>query len=120
MRTEKYNPEDYGDDIKYAFKAIGISDRLKDIDVIIAEVCGENDGVHWYWILEMKDKSYMWVSGWCDYSGWGCQDGGDYEGEFKTPEEAIEAVVINYDNRKIKETLLKQISGEIPFSVYQE
>lgn len=120
MRTEKYNKEDGGDDISYAFEYNGLEDKLKEINVIVAEVCGENDGVDWYWILQMKDGTFANASGGCDYTGWDCQSSADFLGGFKTPEEAIEAVIINSDNRKIKETLLKQLTGEVPFAVYTE
>src|SRR5689334_55238 len=26
-------------------------------------------------LCEMQDGSYRYISGWCDYTGWGCQDG---------------------------------------------
>ena len=119
MRTEKYNKDNYGDDIKSAFECNGLSETLDNIDVIVAEVCGENDGVDWYWILQMKDGTFGNASGGCDYTGWDCRSSAGFEGGFKTPEEAVEKLVAN-DGRKIKETLLKQLSGEIPFAVYQE
>ncbi len=27
------------------------------------------------WLLEMNDGRFVYLSGWCDYTGWGCQDG---------------------------------------------
>lgn len=26
-------------------------------------------------LLRMKDGGYVYITGWCDYTGWGCQDG---------------------------------------------
>lgn len=26
-------------------------------------------------LLRLKDGSYAYLTGWCDYTGWGCQDG---------------------------------------------
>lgn len=125
MRTEKYNKQDdnyYGDDIAYAFECNSLGDRLKDIDVIVAEVCGANDENSWYWILQMKDGTFSWAEGSCDYTGWDCQSSAQINDGFKTVEDAIEAVcVIQYDNRKnIKSCLLKQIKDELPFAIYQE
>lgn len=51
MRTEKFEPNTpaYGnDDIVNAFDNNSLDHRLQDIDVIVAEVCGENDGNWWY------------------------------------------------------------------------
>lgn len=47
---------------------------------------GENHGHHRWaedsasdwsggFLCEMKDGSYVYITGWCDYTGWGCQDG---------------------------------------------
>lgn len=44
MRTEKYNKEEGGDDIGYAFDCNGLAQNLDEIASIVAEVCGENDG----------------------------------------------------------------------------
>lgn len=30
-------------------------------------------------LLKLKDGRYAYVSGWCDYTGWGCQDGATVE-----------------------------------------
>lgn len=124
MRTEKFNPKKPGydnDDIVYAFESNFLGETLNLIDVIVAEVCGENDGFSWYWILQMRDGTFANAQGGCDYTGWDCQSSADFKGEFKTPEEAIENLILeSWEKRKIKETLLKQITGEIPFALYQE
>lgn len=53
---------------------------------------GKGDGMgtdagHWKWsedgatdwrggfLFRLKDGSYVYLTGWCDYTGWGCQDG---------------------------------------------
>lgn len=28
-------------------------------------------------VLALESKEFAYVTGWCDYSGWGCQDGAD-------------------------------------------
>jgi hypothetical protein len=43
---------------------------------------GENgDGNEWSggFIMRMKDGRRVYISGWCDYTGWGCQDGTNVE-----------------------------------------
>jgi len=124
MRKEKFNNKlkSYNnDDIAYAFGENSLGGRLDDIDVIVAEVVGENDELSWYWILQMKDGSFSWAEGSCDYTGWDCQSGAQITDGFETPEEAIKDLEISNDPRKsIREVLLKQIKEEIPFALYQE
>lgn len=122
MRTEKFNRKDNaydGDDIHYAFECNSLSERLDDIDVIVAEVCGENDGYDWYWILQMKDGSFSWAKGGCDYTGWDCQSYAEIKDGFATAFEAIDDLDTGHDGRKeIKECLKKQITEEQPFACY--
>lgn len=35
------------------------------------------DGNEWEggFVLSMRDGRRLYISGWCDYTGWGCQDG---------------------------------------------
>lgn len=125
MREEKFNSAKPGyesDDIKYAFEYNNLSDKLGMIDVIVAEVCGENDGVNWYWILLMRDGTFSCAEGGCDYTGWDCQSHASVKEGFKTPTEAIEALDIwEYDHRKnIRVCLTKQINDELPFAIYQD
>lgn len=125
MRKEKFNLEKdayNNDDLHYAFIYNDLSDKLKEVDVIVAEVCGENDGADWYWILQMKDGTFANARGGCDYTGWDCQSWANFSGNFKTPEEAIEKLELNeYEDRKnIKVCLQKQITEEIPFAIYQD
>jgi hypothetical protein len=39
--------------------------------------CCESCGGEWSggFLLEMKDGRFAYVTGWCDYTGWGCRDG---------------------------------------------
>lgn len=125
MRKEKFNDKLKGydnDDIAYAFGENELGARLADIDVIVAEVVGENDELSWYWILQMKDGSFSWSEGWCDYTGWDCQSGAQITDGFVTPEEAIKDLEAqtNDSRKSIPEVLLKQIKEEIPFALYQE
>ena len=110
------------DDIQYAFGNNSLGERLKDIESIVAEVAGENDGYDWHWILKMKDGTFSYATVGCDYTGWDCQSNASIADGFKTPEDAINIIEISeFDSRKkIKECLLGQIKGTIPFAIYQE
>lgn len=41
--------------------------------------CCDECGGEWTggFLIEMKDGRFGYISGWCDYTGWGCQDGTD-------------------------------------------
>lgn len=54
----EYNPQKY---------------KVDDIDRVLAVYEGENDGPNWRWILALKDGSYEFLEGGCDYTGWDCQ-----------------------------------------------
>lgn len=123
MRTEKFihNKDAYdNDDIKYAFEYNGLSETLPLIDVIVAEVCGENEEYEWYWILQMKDGTFAWASGGCDYTGWDCRSWVEFKGEFTSATDALEALQLsNFEPRKgIKECLLGQLNETVPFACF--
>jgi hypothetical protein len=44
---------------------------------VTAEACCEDCGGEWSggFLLEMKTGKFVYLTGWCDYTGWGCQDG---------------------------------------------
>jgi hypothetical protein len=46
-----------------------------------------NDYEDWYggFLVELKDGRFAYVSGWCDTTGWGCQDGASCEFFDKEP-----------------------------------
>lgn len=48
----------------------------EDVEEVIAAEDGENDGDHWEGVFRLKDGRFVFVSAWCDNTGWGCQDGG--------------------------------------------
>ena len=47
-----------------------------DVAEIIAIEDGENDGDAWVGVFRMADGVFMAVRACCDYTGWGCQEGG--------------------------------------------
>lgn len=50
---------------------------LDDVDEVIGIAEGENDGPGWIAVGRLRDGRWFRVSAWCDYTGWGCQEGGD-------------------------------------------
>jgi hypothetical protein len=65
---------------------------IPDIKKVLAVYEGENDGADWHWVLELKQPvkvnlsdnievthyikgKYVYLNGWCDYTGWDCQSG---------------------------------------------
>lgn len=59
--------------------------KLIDVDHVLAGwgnvdvdgACCEECGGEWSggFVVRLKDRSIATVTGWCDYTGWGCQDG---------------------------------------------
>ncbi len=81
-----YTTEDFSESLK----RVGID--ATGIDSVIAawgrgEGQGEDSGRGWSedgvtewaggFLFKLKDGRYAYVSGWCDYTGWGCQDGAE-------------------------------------------
>lgn len=47
--------------------------KLEDIDKVLAVVEGENELTSWHWIIKLKGaRKYVYMTGWCDYTGWDC------------------------------------------------
>lgn len=48
-----------------------------DIETCIAAWGRAGDGSEWSggFLMKLKDGRYAYLTGWCDYTGWGCQDG---------------------------------------------
>lgn len=111
------NDDDFSD-FKYAKGAVGVRWSNEDIKHLHACLWGENDGPHWYWIIEFKDGSFGYLDAWCDYTGWGCQQGGDFKGGFKSAEEAINAIPVDYSFDEEKRAKLHaQTKGEMPYAL---
>lgn len=49
----------------------------EDVVLIVACVDGENDGDAWVCAGRLRDGRWFRISASCDYTGWGCQEGGD-------------------------------------------
>lgn len=47
-----------------------------DIALVVSAIDGENDEENWVGVFLMKDGKFLYITAWCDYTGWGCQEGG--------------------------------------------
>ena len=93
------------------------TDEIVDI---IAEVPGENDEFLWWWILELKNGKFALFGASCDYTGWDCQSGIDFEDVYNSAIEAANAapIIEEYSNRSIRKNLVGQLEGQYPKFTY--
>lgn len=50
--------------------------EIDHVQSVIWSVEGENDGPSWRAVVRLLDGRCAYLDAWCDYTGWGCQDGG--------------------------------------------
>lgn len=108
-------------DLEYCFQ-YDCSMDPKEIKNVLAQVPGEADGFNWHWIVEMNDGTFFYVTGGCDYSGWGCQDWGEAK-EASSPLEAAELTVNDEyrpEKKSIRQQLIDQLKGEQPYGLREE
>jgi hypothetical protein len=67
---------DWEEVFKYALDGV----KREDVAEVVASVDGVNDGAAWSGVFRLKDGRFMFISASCDYTGWGCQEGGSAEG----------------------------------------
>lgn len=85
---------------------------LEDVAYVLAYLQGENDGPDFHWIIAMKDHTYAYVSGGCDYTGWDCRAGGYVEMCLSLSEALSKA---EENGVQIRKLLTKQLTGEASF-----
>lgn len=81
MKIEDFKEEysDWNEVIKYG-------PDVENIEEVIRYYEGNRDEDNWLLVLKMKDGRWCHVYAWCDYTGWGCQEGGDHEYASTEPE----------------------------------
>jgi hypothetical protein len=52
---------------------------LSDVKRVVAGQGMNSDGWYGGFLVELNDGRFAHVCGWCDYTGWGCQDGAQVE-----------------------------------------
>lgn len=45
---------------------------------VVAASAGANDEESWIAVFRLHDGRYVFISAWCDYTGWDCQAGGEH------------------------------------------
>lgn len=50
---------------------------IEDVETVLFTLDGDNDGPDWVCAGQLKDGRWFVISAGCDYTGWGCQEGGD-------------------------------------------
>lgn len=92
--------------------------RVQDVAYVLACVYGEADESNWHWLCAMKDRTYAYATGGCDYTGWGCRDWGEAN-IYATLKEAINALPEKdniYDApRPIRKLIKSQLLGDLAF-----
>jgi hypothetical protein len=81
----------------------------EDVAEIVAIVDGENDGDDWLGVFRLADGRFAALRAGCDYTGWGCQEGGN--SDVAPSLEAIVQFGLKADERKRLglETIVKTI-----------
>lgn len=77
-----------------------------DVAEVLAVYEGWNDGDSWHWIVRLKDNTYAYITGWCDYTGWDCRSGGRAY-RFTTVDALVAAGNIEQDDNYV--TCLEQL-----------
>jgi len=51
--------------------------KADQVEVVIGAHGTDEGGWEGGFVMKMRDGGYAYLSGWCDYTGWGCQDGAE-------------------------------------------
>lgn len=81
-------------------KARGMYSR-EHVASVVAIEDGENDGAEWIGLFKMTDGRWLVVRAGCDYTGWGCQEGGSSD-VADTKREAIAFGLTAEERRRLK------------------
>ena len=110
----EYNPQDFS---------------VSDIVKVHAVWEGEHDGDGWRWVIEVNncEKQFVFLCGWCDYTGWDCQSGATSVFA-NTANEAVELAKLAksteydcYNNLDdVYESLVKQLESEKAKTWYEK
>ena len=108
----EYNLRDVDYDLNAALKYNDLSHVIDEIEGVVAEVPGEADGPNWHWICKRKSEEnpIAYVTGGCDYTGWGWQSFCDV-----VYAQNLESALKEVKDEEVREQLYKQIQSEQPF-----
>lgn len=81
-----------------------------DVAEVVAIEDGENDGAEWVGVFHMNDGRFLVVRAGCDYTGWGCQEGGCSDSA-DTLEDAISFGLTAEERTRLAEQLTARAAG---------
>lgn len=98
-----------------------IPGKLKDL---LACYPGEADESDWHYVVLLDNDNYVYLTGGCDYTGWGCRDWGAWSGPFPSLESLFLDLVRNLglDEEEWEEITLQEreeILSELSQQVYR-
>jgi len=78
---ERRFPDVEADQLAAATSENGWPEHLEGVGIVglLCPRVGENDGEHWVWIVSFANGETWYAEGWCDYTGWDCQSGMEWE-----------------------------------------
>lgn len=86
MGVDGDGAEGGGGQVVSTYSADDLSESLSRVQIERADIAHvvaawggpeEWDGWQGGFLLHMRTGGYVYVTGWCDYTGWGCQDGAE-------------------------------------------
>ena len=107
---ERRIPTEYSD-FGYAMKACGEPPPFTKDEVHHLAACypGEADGDEWVWIIQCGTKRFYAMTAWCDYTGWGCQDGRTVYGPF----DSEDAALVGLRSAELDDAILRNLEGQL-------
>lgn len=101
-------------DLSYAVEYNDVAPfRLQDVAYVLAALMGERDGPNYHWVIAMKDHTYAYVEGGCDYTGWDCQSHASAD-IYTSLRETMEAVEKD-SGSTVHDLLQRQLIGKASF-----
>lgn len=107
--------EKYGD-WPEAFNSAGLG--VDRVSTITHASEGYNDGDSWICAGTLVGGEYFFLTAWCDYTGWGCQDGGEHF--IKDTREELERFCMSDRERERLGITLSPVVGESPIVFSEE
>lgn len=91
------------DELHCAMSNCDYGAMIPELQEIVLELTGENDGADWHWIVKLNDGTYAYIHGGCDNTGWDCQAGLDVH-KATTEEGAL--MLVGQNERRIFEDMI--------------
>jgi len=100
--------EDHASDLIYACECNKVP--YWDLQEILLEITGENDGEDWHWIVK-SETGFAYIHGGCDYTGWDCQSNAE---RFDADSLKNCLILVGQDERRIFEEMIKNEIKAVP------